>query len=473
MKDKIDKRILMQTCVLVILVGITFVFSSARVFKQVQAQAQGREPILEPIIGLVRQIIAESDDLTVQKVWYDLETKYGVVSLQTDQDLSGLVNQLVQVTRTKYGDVVSLRKSQQQQSEFASGDLNIPPPTVGFRKTLVIMVRLQDQTPSQITEAQIRDAVFTGDYSANAFLRQASGYKFGLTGRFRSDGDIQNWVTIPFSVTENCSQQLFNAWTTAADDAANSNGFSKTEYTLRMYMFPPIPGCVYGAVGSLGQLGNSTLVGQSWYQLPSDPNFLSQRVPAVYHEVGHNIGIALHSGSQVSETDPGTDAGDRGDFMGNAKVFPHNINRMRFGWLTGKILHITQPSQNTYKLFPPIHFSKGNKAIRIPLKNTAGEFIGKSIWLESRKPTTSLFEVFPTDRQAYVTGISIRYVKDDLVDLATKPLIRDTTPTSTAGDEDAPLQVGQTYTDLTYGVIIEFLYRSETLGDIVRVTVTR
>ncbi len=433
-------------------------------------------------VGVLRQIIAENDqspsgEIRTEQTWYGVETESGLVPISTKQEnLADMVNKQVILTIAKNGSH-SVQLTEEAKAETmgpsVAGELNIPQPSFGPRNILVVMVNFQNDPRQVASETQIRTALFRGPNSANAFLLESSYNSLWLEGQQVAEGDVQTWVTIPFNNT-NCATNMFNAWTQSADNMAEANGFSKTNYQFRFYMFPSIPGCTFTANATIGTLGDPNSMTRAWFQLPDDSSQLNSRIRSFYHEAGHMLGVPRHSGFQETETSPVIDADDRGDFLaGVGGYYPSNVNRVRFGWLRGKIEVHNQPTTRGYTLTPPSVISKGAKVIRIPLKDALGNYIGKSIWIESRKNMSSFFEFFATNHLAYRDGITIRYVEDDLVNVQTKPIVRDTTPGSPIGADDAPLQQGLSYTDSTYGVTIQLVRASDSLGDRVVVTTTR
>lgn len=429
-----------------------------------------------PIAGILRQIIGENDqtgEMKIEQVWYVLETESGLVPISSKQeDLAQLVNQSVTLTVSKDGSQ-SIESIGKARPAVFTGELNIPPGSTGPRKALIIMVNFQNDTRQVASESQIRSAMFTGSPSANSFLLEASFNSLWMTGQHVGEGDVQTWITIPFN-NSNCSSNMFGAWTQAADNIAETNGFSKTNYPFRFYMFPSIPGCTLSANAMGGTLGDTNSMTRAWFQLPDDPAQLAQKIRIFYHELGHMLGIITHSGYQETETSSVFDASDRGDFVaGVGGYYPSNINRVRLGWFRGQIAVHNQPTTLTYTLSPPSVISKGWKVIRIPLKDASGAYTGKSIWIESRKNMSSSFEFFASNHQAYRNGVAIRYVEDDLINPLAKSIIRDTTPGSPIGSDDAPLQQGVIYTDTTHGITIELVRASDTMGDRVKVTTTR
>ena len=91
-----------------------------------------------------------------------------------------------------------------------------------------------------------------------------------------------------------------------------------------------------------------------------------------------------------------------------------------------------------------------------------------SYWLDFRQPLDGYFDNFlPTD--PVVNGVSIRYANSSTMSHPSKSWLIDTTP-ATPSFNDAPLAVGQTYTDAARGVSITTLSVSP-LGALVKISV--
>ncbi len=112
--------------------------------------------------------------------------------------------------------------------------------------------------------------------------------------------------------------------------------------------------------------------------------------------------------------------------------------------------------------------------MRIPLKLANSEYSGFSYTLEFRRPYSYdnkfLYNLSFLYNSVY-EGITIRYTKDDLTGYATSLI--DTTPNSAGSFSDAPLRVGNTFTDVQSGISITTLSVNPIRGARVRIQLNR
>jgi hypothetical protein len=118
-------------------------------------------------------------------------------------------------------------------------------------------------------------------------------------------------------------------------------------------------------------------------------------------------------------------------------------------------------TSGTYLVAPIESASTAVQLLEVPRASGA-----PSYWLDFRQPLAGVFDDFSSNDPA-VNGVTIRYANSSTMSHPSKSWLIDTTP-ATPTFADAPLSVGSTYTDPTYGVSITTLGVSP-LGALVRV----
>lgn len=205
------------------------------------------------------------------------------------------------------GEIVAL-----DGSGGSSSTLSMTPKVTGEQKTLVILANFNDKTLT-CTASDIHARMFGATGSTmNVDYRQSSRDLVSFSGQTAGP------FTIPYSSTGACD---FNAWGTAADNAAKAAGIDLTQFRRISYVTPSNSTC--------GWAGLAYMPGtRSWVQ--------SCGSTGVYvHELGHNLSFH-HAGSPTAEY------GDSSDPMGGARMVQFNApNRVMAGWLpTGSVLEV-------------------------------------------------------------------------------------------------------------------------------------
>lgn len=325
-----------------------------------------------------------------------------------------------------------------------------PTPTVGSRKVLVLLSNFMNDLSQPYSSDDVRDAVYNSPDSPQNFFKEASLYRFQLTGITRPDIDVAEWRMLPMT-NQSCDAHMFTDWTTARNDLARQQGYEPNNYQTVIYMFPAISDCANSVSASVGTIGGSSRVETIYFSLGAVPN-----ASTLVHEIGHNLGLRHASGYECTGTAiPAScsfrDYGDPGDFMTGDYRLPNNYHRSQLGWMWRPALDIT--ISGDYSLAAPTSFLPLPQLLRIPLKDASGNLTGTSIWLETRRQY--LFDDFSlVQYQNFTKGISIRYGSDDLGNVLSRSILVDTTPGSFLGAIDAPLMQGRTFTDDTAGLSI-------------------
>lgn len=478
--------------------------SSTSALVETKGEVKGDSVVAKPVVsnivnasGIIKEIIMEPADGKIQtnpNPIFVLESFDGNrYQLAFDKNFSKYTNQEVKLTGTKQanGEVVVSKikssgvvpgpvtpkgkfpkgqteydtESKQFQKDF-SQFLIMPQATVGTRSVYIVNVNFQNDTSQPVTPAQVDTAAFSGDYSANNFFKEASYYKFGLAGTVHPV-----WITIPFT-NANCETNMMNAWTQAVETLMAGNSAWENAKT-KVINWAPISSCTLPEAGAtLGIKGDMDQPGKVWIQLTPFrvADNLKEYIKSLSHEMGHNLGN-LHAGG-ITVTGATSDSADRADVMGSRFRYPNIYNRLGFGWTVGKVTTLAGPGTYTVDLLPADQiFNKGNKAVIIQLKDASGTPSTDYMSIETRR--RYLYDDFTPEYASYTSGVSIRYGAVDMTPSSSRPFLLDTTFNSPTGFDDAPLAIGQSYTDTQYGVTIQVVQRSAALGNRLIVTLTR
>lgn len=162
----------------------------------------------------------------------------------------------------------------------------------------------------------------------------------------------------------------------------------------------------------------------------------------VAHELGHNHGL-WHSSSVPGPGIAGelVEYGDNFDVMGQGPIPASHFNaaqKSRIEYLSAtEIVPITTSGiQRIYR--SDSRTASGVQSVSIP-RGTDGSY-----WLEYRQQAPS---VYFTELSRLRNGIVLHYAKSD-----SNTMLLDATPGSSHGTEDAPLAMGETFTDVDYGI---------------------
>ncbi len=338
------------------------------------------------------------------------------------------------------------------------------------KKTAVIMFNWQNDLRTTFTEASARGTFFTNATSSNSYFKENSFGKVELVGKLRSDGDVFNWVTIPYD-NVNCST-MWQTWATAAEKVLQAQGIDLTGYGIKTYVFPLVS-CGWNGLGYLG--GN-----------PARSYINGTSLGVITHELGHNFGAhhasswsCVENGVRVSvSADANCLLGEYRDpysVMGNAVGMKHMNNfhkgttltvpNYSLNWLdpaNTKTIDLNVSPDGTYTITPIEQASGGVQSLRIPRLISSTGVVLDYYYLEFRQPFG-----FDSSIDASATnGVTIRIAPN--YNSISKSKLIDTTP-GTTSFLDAPLAVSKTFSDMERAIHVTTLGTSPT-GASVRVS---
>ena len=340
----------------------------------------------------------------------------GIVQLeQAPSSTSSLVGKRVRAGGVRHGSALAVSGRVQPVGATAAVAA-----ATGTRSVAVLLFNFAGDTRTPWTTAAVRNVVFDGAGSVNAYYQDASYGKLSLAG------EVFGWLTID-ATSAGCDWQT---WATQARSKAAAAGVPLANDSYTVYAFPYVTSCGWAGLGYLPGTA-------SWIN-----GYMNLRV--VGHELGHNLGV--HHASTLSCTNAGgapvpigsscsaSEYGDPFTIMGSAPTRHHNNwHRAQLGWLTDTQ---TVSASGIYSLAPAEISGASPKLLRI----ARGD--GTYLNLEYRQPSASFDDFASTD--AAVTGVSVR-IAPDASTIVQSQLIDASPGTTTFAD--APFGLLQAFTD--------------------------
>lgn len=375
--------------------------------------------------GILHATVSESFARQESTTTYNLRSGGRVMPLLPTAPVSASTGDRVEAAGTVHDGLLVGEITQEQ-------DLTPEASLVEPRKVAVLLIRFPGDPAEPWSLEQARREVFTGERSADAFLREESWGRVALAGKANEEGDVFGWYTV--GPSGGCANSTWNA---EARAAAEGEGVSLAGYDHIIYMSTFQLACTWlgraslggGTVNINGDLGGSQVIA---------------------HELGHNL-VMRHAGSwtcnkggarvPISSSCVTSKYGDPFDVMGNMGMRHSSAWNLRILGLVrlGDGSIETVSSGGTYTLQSALNPSPGPHVLRIARADSPP---GAPVWwyyLEIRQ-RGGLFEDFD---DATMSGVSIRVVAEGS---ETETRLIDNNP-ATSSFFDAPLQVGRTFSD--------------------------
>ncbi len=434
---------------------IVFVFNftaQARIIKNPAKETRVFE-------GIVKVLIVEHAKDS-ERYFLDIGGRFLPLNSPVDKSL---VNAKVSITG-KLDAANTILPENIKVLESAKTVLDIP--VSGPQKVLVLLVNFQNDTSQPVPGELIRQKIFSDTRSPKQFFRQVSDGRLNLTGQTQPDGDVVGYLTLPFT-NENCfANDVVNTWSPAEDIIARDRGIDVNRYHSVIYLFTGDLGQCNGAYTFISEIGDRTTTNRIWWVNAFSEFSMEHFQYTIAHEIGHNLGLNHVSGFRTCPWTVPIEActdfeeyADRSDVMGYFGYhLLSNYNRLRLGWLNGKVTTFDRRGIYYANLHSPNHPTKGATAAQIRLKDANGNFTGKSFYLEFRRnlPPFDIFMQgdfpFPPIQSAD-KGVTIRYGSEDIYNRLERPFLIDTTP-ETFDFGDAALLPGKFYFNSYYNVSI-------------------
>ncbi len=379
-----------------------------------------------------------SHQITTENKTYDLYFEG-----RRDKELAQ-VESKIKVTGLAFGnkifitDLHNIKKITSKEPKIAGVS------TKTTKRVAVVLFNFLNNSTNLITADSARSTTFTGTKSVNAYYQEASYTAWDLQGKLRADGDVFGPYTINYS--EDGITCPYTTWSAAAQTAAAVDGFVRTNYNSVVYAWSDLNGTCQKVVG-----------GRAWTSGTSTYIVSGYNTATIAHELGHAFGLVhAHAYSctsggikvPISTTCTVADYGDYVMMGATTSYHFNNIYKNKLGFFSASNIS-TITASGTYTIEPIETNTAGVQALKIARSAVSGDYY----WLEFRQPYG--FDNFSTS-SPYVNGINIR------VEHFTQSYLLDVTTPNLTSFTDAPLAVGQVFTDVASGVSVKTVSISST-----------
>jgi len=290
------------------------------------------------------------------------------------------------------------------------------------RRALIISINFSD-APSE---------PWSMDLARQRYDNISDWYLETSYGQMTIVSDVLGWFTVDGPSTS-CATTTFR---NQAEAAARGAGYEPNDYDHIVIAFPRVASCGWAGLA----------------QVPGRYVWLNNTISraASVHELGHNLGL-LHSHSQRCSDDPlrGScsvmEYGDIFDALGSGGAEYHGSFRRYLGWIASSdVLSISAPDGDVTAVLRSSETDYGNRVLQV------GRATGDFLFIEAREAIgfDSLLTQYPAVLNGVTVYVGSSFRSQSLVDIGF------TTTTRT----DAPLQFGDTLTDVDGDVSVTPLY---------------
>lgn len=273
-------------------------------------------------------------------------------------------------------------------------------PAKTIKKVAVIFFNFQSPLPFDPSYDLVRQAIFTGPSSVNAFYNETSFGQWGLEGYYRKDGDVFGPYTVAYPVTS--CDTLWQNWIGSAQFQAVAGGLNISLYDRFVFISPNPGTCSFSGVTYSGNNRVYVLGSPSSSYLPS----------VIAHELGHSFGLghanwytcvnATGATVPISTTCTSIEYGDPYDVMAVNYYHFNNYHKSTLGFFKPQNIQVVK-SNGTYTLEPTEWKTNGVQSIRI--KRLQNGLSTRYYYLEYRRPYG--FDFFSPNADVS-NGVSIR-----------------------------------------------------------------